>query len=94
MPHLVINQVGVPKRPEIPVKDFAEAIGIEPTLILPFNPGLFGAAANNGQMIEELDAKSKATEGMRYLAKQLCGREPMPMKAIKKSFLQRLARKG
>lgn len=94
MPHLVINQVGVPKRPEIPVKDFAEAIGIEPTLVLPFNPGLFGAAANNGQMIEELDSKNKATEGMRYLAKQLCGRDPMPIKATKKSFLQRLARKG
>lgn len=94
LPHLVINQVGVPKRPEIPVKDFAEAIGIEPTLVLPFNPGLFGSAANNGQMIEELDAKSKATEGMRYLAKQLCGREPMPVKASKKSLLQRLVRKG
>lgn len=94
MPHLVINQVGVPKRPEIPVKDFAEAIGIEPTLVLPFNPGLFGAAANNGQMIEELDSKNKATEGMRYLAKQLCGRDLMPIKAAKKSFLQRLARKG
>jgi len=94
LPHLVINQVGVPKRPEIPVKDFAEAIGIEPTLVLPFNPGLFGSAANNGQMIEELDAKSKATEGMRYLAKQLCGRAPMPVKASKKSLLQRLVRKG
>ncbi len=94
LPHLVINQVGVPKRPEIPVKDFAEAIGIEPTLVLPFNPGLFGAAANNGQMIEELDGKNKATEGMRYLAQQLCGRDPMPVKANKKSFLQRLARKG
>jgi len=94
LPHLVINQVGVPKRPEIPIKDFAEAIGIEPTLVLPFNPGLFGSAANNGQMIEELDAKSKATEGMRYLAKQLCGRDPMPVKASKKSLLQRLVRKG
>jgi pilus assembly protein CpaE len=94
LPHLVINQVGVPKRPEIPVKDFAEAIGIEPTLVLPFNPGLFGAAANNGQMIEELDSKNKATEGMRYLAKQLCGRDPLPAKASKRSFLQRLARKG
>jgi pilus assembly protein CpaE len=94
LPHLVINQVGVPKRPEIPVKDFAEAIGLEPTLVLPFNPGLFGAAANNGQMIEELDAKNKATEGMRYLAKQLCGRDPLPAKASKKSFLQRLSRKG
>jgi pilus assembly protein CpaE len=94
MPHLVINQVGVPKRPEIPIKDFAEAIGIEPTLVLPFNPGLFGAAANNGQMIEELDPKGKSTEGLRYLAKQLCGRDPQPTKAAKKSFLQRLARKG
>lgn len=45
-------------------------------------------------MIEELDSKNKATEGMRYLAKQLCGRDPMPIKATKKSFLQRLARKG
>lgn len=94
MPHLVINQVGVPKRPEIPVKDFAEAIGLDPTLVLPFNPGLFGAAANNGQMIEELDPKGKATEGLRYLAKQLCGREPQIVKAAKKSFLQRLARKA
>jgi pilus assembly protein CpaE len=94
LPHLVINQVGVPKRPEIPVKDFAQAIGIEPTLVLPFNPGLFGAAANNGQMIEELDAKNKATDGMRFLAKQLCGRDVQPAKATKKSFLQRLARKG
>src|SRR5690606_36718454 len=37
-PHVILNQVGVPKRPEIPVKDFADAIGIEPTLVLPFNP--------------------------------------------------------
>jgi hypothetical protein len=31
---------------------------------------------------------------MRYLAKQLCGRDPLPAKASKKSFLQRLSRKG
>jgi pilus assembly protein CpaE len=94
-PHIVINQVGVPKRPEIPVKDFAEAIGIEPTLVLPFNPGLFGTAANNGQMIEELDPKGKATEGMRFLAKQLCGREPAPVRPGSIfPFLKRFTRKG
>ncbi|HXZ69107.1 MAG TPA: AAA family ATPase, partial [Alphaproteobacteria bacterium] len=38
---LVINQVGMGKRPEIPLKDFAEAIGIEPVLVLPFDPQLF-----------------------------------------------------
>jgi len=96
MPHVVINQVGVPKRPEIPVKDFAEAIGVEPTLVLPFNPGLFGTASNNGQMIEELDPKGKTTEGLRFLAKQLCGRQAQPAKAGSSifPFLKRLSRKG
>ncbi|HUD52983.1 AAA family ATPase [Parvibaculum sp.] len=96
MPHVVINQVGVPKRPEIPVKDFAEAIGVEPTLVLPFNPGLFGTASNNGQMLEELDPKGKTTEGLRFLAKQLCGRQPLPAKANSSifPFLKRLSRKG
>ena len=30
-PKLVLNQVGQPKRPEIPVKDFAETFGVEPS---------------------------------------------------------------
>jgi pilus assembly protein CpaE len=34
-PRLVINMSGVPKRPEIPMKDFSAAIGIEPEIILP-----------------------------------------------------------
>ena len=38
-PRLVLNMSGVPKRPEIPVKDFAAAIGVEPDVILPFDPG-------------------------------------------------------
>ncbi len=29
-PRLVLNQVGMPKRPEIPAKDFAETMGVEP----------------------------------------------------------------
>ncbi|MEN6542355.1 AAA family ATPase [Parvibaculum sp.] len=97
IPHVVINQVGVPKRPEIPVKDFAQAIGVEPTLVLPFNPALFGTAANNGQMVEELDPKGKTTEGFRFLAKQLCGRQAEPAKPAGSSifpFLKRLTRKG
>ncbi|HMM15523.1 MAG TPA: AAA family ATPase [Parvibaculum sp.] len=95
-PHVVLNQVGVPKRPEIPVKDFADAIGIEPTLVLPFNPALFGTASNNGQMIEELDPKGKTTEGLRFLARQLCGRDAAPAKASqsKISLLKRIFRKG
>ena len=36
-PRLVLNQVGVPKRPEIPVADFAKALGIEPAIVIPFD---------------------------------------------------------
>ena len=95
-PYVVLNQVGVPKRPEIPVKDFAEAIGLEPILVLPFNPGLFGTAANNGQMIEELDPKGKTTEGLRFLSRQLCGRDAQPAKSGSSifPFLKRLTRKS
>ncbi len=53
-PRLVLNQVGVPGRPEIPVKDFGEALGIQPSLVLPFDPKPYGQAANNGQMLAEV----------------------------------------
>ena len=67
-PLLVINQVGVPKRPEISVKDFSHAMELEPKMIIDFDAQLFGTAANNGQMIEEVSDKSKAAEGFRRLA--------------------------
>ena len=74
-PRLVINCVGVPKRPEIPVKDFAGAIDVEPELVLPFDPQLFGTAANNGQMISDVAPESKCSQGVDYLASLMTGRE-------------------
>lgn len=73
-PKVVLNQVGVPKRPEIPVKDFCEALGVDACLVLPFDPVMYGKAANNGQMVSELDANSKAAEGMMHLARVITGR--------------------
>lgn len=90
-PKIVLNQVGVPKRPEIPTKDFNEAMGTEPALILPFDPQLFGTAANNGQMIGELKGDNKTALGLRHLSATITGRqEPTHHKARKKplfSFL-------
>ena len=77
-PRLVLNQVGVPGRPEIPVKDFGEAIGLTPSLALPFDPKLFGQAANNGQMLSEVAPKARATEGIDFLAQQITRRDPAP----------------
>lgn len=77
-PRLVLNQVGVPGRPEIPVKDFGEALGIIPSLALPFDAKLFGQAANNGQMLSEVAPKARATEGIDFLAQQIARRDPPP----------------
>jgi pilus assembly protein CpaE len=73
-PRLVINQVGTPKRPEIPSKDFAETMGVDPAAIIGFDPGMFGQAANNGQMVIELAPKAPVSESLRRLCRSLTGR--------------------
>ncbi|MGI9364586.1 MAG: AAA family ATPase [Rhizobiaceae bacterium] len=73
-PLLVLNQCNVPKRPEISVEDFVQPLEISPTIILSFEPALFGSAANNGQMISETDAKSDAAAAFENLAQVLTGR--------------------
>ena len=59
-PRVVLNKVGLPGRPEIPLKDFGEALGLTPCMVVAFDAKLFGQAANNGQMIAEVGPKSKA----------------------------------
>jgi len=75
-PKLVMNQVGMAKRPEIPVKDFVATVGIPPAMILPFEPQLYGAAANNGQMLMEVQPKSQTADGIARLAQMVTGRAP------------------
>ena len=84
-PRLVLNQVGVPGRPEIPVKDFGEALAVTPSLVVPFDAKLFGQAANNGQMVCELAPKSKVSESLNQFAQLISRREPPPQP--KKSLL-------
>lgn len=92
-PAVVLSMVGVPKRPEIPFKDFAEALGAEPVASIPFDPALFGMAANNGQMIGEVAAQSKTALALDELAASLTGRRPVETKktslADKIPFLKR-----
>lgn len=75
-PKLVMNQVGMAKRPEIPVKDFVATVGIPPAMVLPFEPQLYGAAANNGQMLMEVQPKSQTADGVSRLAQMVTGRAP------------------
>jgi pilus assembly protein CpaE len=73
-PHYCLNQVGVPKRPEIKTADFARALENPPAAVIPFDPQMFGAAANNGQMIAEVSAGHRTAETFRQLAQLLTGR--------------------
>src|SRR5580698_10224467 len=73
-PLYCLNQVGIPKRPEIKAADFAKALDDDPIAIIPFEPQLFGAAANNGQMIAEISENHRSTEMFRQIAQRLTGR--------------------
>ncbi|WP_206075220.1 AAA family ATPase [Mesorhizobium tamadayense] len=84
-PKLIINQAGVPKRPEIAASDFSEPLGITPMAVINFEPLLFGNAANNGRMLGEMDAKSPVVGMINEIAHVLTGRSEI--KAKKKAGL-------
>jgi pilus assembly protein CpaE len=86
-PRLVINQVGMPKRPEIPAKDFAETMGMEPAAIISFEPALFGQAANNGQMVMEVAPKAAVSDSVRGLCRSLTGRSASASTGVATSIL-------
>jgi pilus assembly protein CpaE len=73
-PLYCLNQVGVPKRPEIKPADFAKALEDDPVVCIPFEPPVFGTASNNGQMIAEVASGHRTAEMFRHLAQVLTGR--------------------
>ena len=96
-PRLVINKVGLTKRPEIKVEEFASALGVEPIGVIPFDAQLFGAAANNGQMVAEMDPKNPTVEIFDKMAQIISGRAELrrPKRAGLTSVLAKFrGRKG
>jgi pilus assembly protein CpaE len=87
-PLYCLNQVGIPKRPEINAGEFAKAIESEPIVSIPFDPQMFGSAANNGQMIAEISASHRSTELFLQIAQRLTGRGET--KKARTSFLSPL----
>jgi pilus assembly protein CpaE len=91
-PHLILNQVGMPKRPEIAPSDFCEPLEVDPIAIIPFDINLFGTAANSGRMISEMDPKSPAAETFSQISHIVTGRVAIK-KAKKGGLLGLLKRK-
>ena len=94
-PLYCLNQVGVPKRPEIPAAEFAKAIENHPIATIPFEPQIFGSAANNGQMIAEIAATHKTTEMFLQIAQRLTGRgeTKKPKSSLLSPLLEKLRAK-
>ncbi|MGY4327717.1 pilus assembly protein CpaE [Bradyrhizobium sp. LB7.2] len=90
-PLYCLNQVGVPKRPEIAAAEFAKAIESQPVVSIAFEPQIFGSAANNGQMIAEISANHKSIEMFLQIAQRLTGRSET--KKQKSSLLSPLIEK-
>lgn len=72
-PLLVMNKIGLPRRPEISVKEFASALDTAPSLTIEFDARLFGMSANNGLMIGEVSPRSGVTASFRRFANILTG---------------------
>ena len=83
-PRIIINQVGMPKRPEIAEKDIVEIVGAEVEMSIGYDATLFGSASNNGQMLNEINVKHETVAALTDLNDAL----------VKKSGTLKKRRKG
>lgn len=75
-PRLLLNKFDAARRTQLSPKDFEETLNLAPALLVPFDPLLFGTAANNGQMLGEAVKTHKVAEQLAGFAAQLLGRSP------------------
>lgn len=91
-PKLVLNQVGVPKRPEISSADFSKAVGASVSTTIPYDAQSFGIAQSNGQTLFEVAPKSKPADAILGLVQQLIGQERQAKKGAERiSILDRIS---
>lgn len=76
-PRLILNMIGMPRRPEIASAEFIKTLDARDAVISPFEAKLFGAAANNGQMLEEIDPNAKIVDLLKILGGELMGRSSL-----------------
>ena len=72
-PLYCLNQIGMHKRPEITPREFAKALESQPIAAIPFDSKMFGTAANNGQMIQQISARHRTTMMFLQMAQRLTG---------------------
>ncbi|HWA00994.1 MAG TPA: AAA family ATPase [Caulobacterales bacterium] len=76
-PAVLMSMAGVPKRPEISRKEFADAVGVLPLATIDFDPDAFGLAVVKAKAIGEVAPQSKAAQVVDALASAITGRAPI-----------------
>ena len=74
-PKLIVNMTGVPKRQEIPVKEFCQHLDLQAAAVIEFDVETFSNASANGRMIEEVNKKAKSAPQLRSVAMSLANRQ-------------------
>ena len=82
-PLLVINKLGVPRRPEIAPTEFASSVECRLLATIGFDAATYGTAANNGQMIAEVSANHRSNEVYRMVAMHVTGRNRPERDAVR-----------
>ena len=72
-PILILNQTGrcKSKEDEITVEAFGSAVGLEPSLVVGFDPDTFARACNEGKMLADMKEAAAVTPGLEYIATRL-----------------------
>jgi TPR repeat protein len=91
-PHVVLSMTGVPKRPEIPLRDFSDTLATAPIASFVFEPDVFGVAEMARQPLGLSAPRSKATAAIDALATMLTGRGAAERKRAPLTKMARAAR--
>lgn len=92
-PLVVLNKVGIARRPEINAKDFAAALGLPLVATLPFDPKSVAASANAGKVLASEGRGKAVAHALRGLVEALAG-APVKARPALPAPLAKLLRRG
>ena len=70
-PALVMNQVGMPRRQEVDIKEIKSILKIQPMVSIPHDPRVFSRAASQGKMVPELGRRKPVAAAYEAIARTL-----------------------
>ena len=76
-PRLILNKVGKSTKTELSENNFKNTLHLAPDVLIPYDPNLFGSAMNNGDIISNINNKSKVALAIKELAALVSGNTAM-----------------